>query len=188
MRKLIFQNMVSVDGYFEGPNHEIDWHNVDAEFNEYAIDLLHHVDALIFGRVTYQLMANYWPTSAARTDDPDVAERMNNLPKIVFSRTLKTIEWQNSRLVKENVAGEIKRLKQQPGKDLAIFGSSNLALTLLPLGLIDEIRLFVAPIVLGGGRPLFQGLEKRLPLKLVNTKTYRSGNILLFYQLAEKKK
>ncbi len=186
MRKMIFQNMVSVDGYFEGANQEIDWHNVDAEFNEYAIDLLHHVDALIFGRITYQLMANYWPTPAARRDDPIVAELMNSLPKIVFSRTLSKVEWQNSRLLKENLEGEIKALKQQQGKDLVIFGSSNLALTLIPLGLIDEIRLFIAPIVLGNGNPIFKGLKARLPLKLVKTQTFRSGNVLLYYQPATK--
>ncbi len=178
--------MVSVDGYFEGPNREIDWHNVDAEFNEYAIDLLHHVDALLFGRVTYQLMANFWPTPEARRDDPIVAELMNSLPKIVFSRTLKTVEWQNSRLVKENIVEEIKNLKRQPGKDLAIFGSSNLALTLIPLDLIDDIRLFIAPIVLGSGNPIFKGLKERLPLKLVKTKTFRSGNVLLYYQPVKK--
>ncbi len=186
MRKIIFQNMVSVDGYFEGSKREIDWHNVDAEFNEYAIDLLHHVDALIFGRVTYQLMAKYWPTPEARRDDPLVAELMNSLPKIVFSRTLSSVEWQNSRLVKENLEAEIKTLKQQTGKDLVIFGSSNLALTLIPLSLIDEFRLFIAPIVLGSGNPIFKGLKERLPLKLVKTKTFRSGNVLLYYQPVKK--
>lgn len=180
--------MVSVDGYFEGPNREIDWHNVDAEFNEYAIDLLHHLDALIFGRVTYQLMANYWPTPQATTNDPIVAELMNNLPKIVCSRTLTTVDWHNSRLVKGNAAEEIKKLKQQSGYEMAIFGSSNLALTLIPLGLIDEIRIFIAPIVLGHGNSLFNGLNQRFPLKLVKNKIFKSGNVLLYYQLVNKAK
>ncbi len=180
------QNMLSVDGYFEGPNRELDWHNVNAEFNEYAIDLLQHVDALIFGRVTYQLMANYWSTPQAKADDPIVAGWMNRLPKIVCSRTLTTVEWENSRLVTGDVAKEIEHLKQQPGKDLAIFGSSNLALTLIPLGLIDEIRLFIAPVALGNGNPIFKGLKERLPLKLVKVKTFRSGNVLLYYRPVKK--
>src|SRR6185295_1195127 len=115
MRKVIFQMMISLDGFFEGPNREIDWHNVDEEFNEYAIDLLDNVDVLLFGRVTYELMANYWPTLSATTDDPIVASKMNSLPKIVFSRTLEKADWNNTRLVKENIAEEVSKLKQQPG-------------------------------------------------------------------------
>jgi dihydrofolate reductase len=182
MRKIIFQTLISLDGFFEGPNQEIDWHNVDEEFNEFAIDFLDQVDTLLFGRVTYELMAGYWPTPAATTNDPIVAGKMNHLPKIVFSRTLKKVEWENSRLVKENVAEEITKLKQQPGKDMVIFGSSDLAVTLLPLGLIDECRILVNPVVLGSGKPLFKGIKEKLNLKLIKTKTFKSGNVLLFYQ------
>ena len=145
MRKVILFMMVSLDGFFEGPNHAIDWHNVDAEFNEFAIHQLNEVDTLLFGRRTYELMASYWPTPTATTNDPIVAERMNNLPKIVVSRTLQKVEWNNSRLIRENVAEEISKLKQQPGKDMAIFGSSNLSLTLTRLGLIDEYRVIREP-------------------------------------------
>ena len=106
MRKLFVFNLVTLDGYFEGPNREIDWHNVDAEFNEYAIDMLNSVDALIFGRVTYELMASYWPTPDVIKNDPIVAEKMNTLPKIVFSRTLEKVEWNNTRLVKANIEEE----------------------------------------------------------------------------------
>ena len=182
MRKVIFQMMVSLDGYFEGPNKEIDWHVVDAEFNEYAVDLLNSADALLFGRVTYELMASYWPSPSATTDDPIIADKMNNLPKVVFSRTLDKVDWKNSRLVKENIAEEVSKLKQQPGKDLAVFGSSNLALTLVQHGLIDEYRIIVNPVVLGNGHPLFKGLKERLNLRLLKTKTFQSGNVMLFYQ------
>lgn len=182
MRKVIFQMMVTLDGYFEGTGREIDWHNVDAEFNDYAIDLLNNVDTLLFGRVTYQLMASYWPTPAAKMDDPIVAEKMNNLSKIVFSKTLDKVHWNNTRLVKENIAEEISNLKQQPGKDLAIFGSSDLALTFIQYGLIDEFRIFVNPVVLGDGKPLFKGLRDRLNLKLLRTRAFRSGNVLLCYE------
>lgn len=185
MRKVIVFNMMTLDGFFEGPNQEIDWHNTDEEFNEFAIEQLATADVLLFGRKTYELMASYWPTPAAVTDDPIVAGLMNRLPKIVFSKTLSSADWQNTRLVKDNVADEISRLKQQPGKDLFIFGSADLAASLSNLGLIDEYRVIVNPVVLGQGRPLFKGASQQLKLKLLKARTFRSGNVLLYYQLAK---
>jgi dihydrofolate reductase len=182
MRKVFLFMMVTLDGFFEGPNHEIDWHNVDEEFNEFAIHQLDDVDMLLFGRVTYQLMASYWPTPFAKEDDPIVADKMNTVPKLVFSKTLDKAEWNNSRLVKENVAEEIAKLKQQQGRDLAIFGSSNLAVSLIQMGFIDELRIMVNPVVLGNGNPLFKGIHEKLNLKLLKTRTFRSGNVLLYYQ------
>jgi dihydrofolate reductase len=178
--------MVTLDGFFEGPNGEIDWHNVDQEFNELAIEQLDSVDILLFGRKTYELMASYWPTPAAATDHPIVADKMNRLPKIVFSKTLSSVEWQNTRLVKENVAEEVAKLVQQPGKDLIIFGSSDLAVTFIQHGLLDEFRIMVNPVVLGSGKPLFKGIKDRLNLKLLKTKTFRSGNVLLYYEPVKK--
>src|SRR5947209_13503348 len=110
MRNLFLFMMVTLDGFFEGPNQEIDWHNVDEEFNEFAIQQLNDLDTLLFGRVTYQLMASYWPTPIAIENDPIVADKMNTVPKIVFSKTLDKAEWINSRLVKENSAEEISKL------------------------------------------------------------------------------
>ncbi|MEP7200489.1 MAG: dihydrofolate reductase family protein [Chloroflexota bacterium] len=182
MRKVFLFNMVTLDGFFEGPNHEIDWHNTDEEFNEFAIQQLNELGTLLFGRVTYQLMESYWPTESARRDDPIVAEAMNTLPKVVFSRTLDSVEWNNSRLVKDNAAEAISKLKQQSGKDIAIFGSADLAASLIPTGVIDEYRLIVNPVVLGDGIPLFKRMKDRLTLKLVKTGTFRSGNVLLYYQ------
>jgi dihydrofolate reductase len=182
MRKLVIFMMVTLDGYFEGPDHEIDWHNVDAEFNENAVDMLSHAGVLLFGRVTYQLMVNYWPTEMALRDDPIVAERMNSLPKVVFSRTLEKVEWNNTRLVKENAAEEIMKMKETPGKDLVILGSSNLAMTFIEKNLIDEFQIMVNPVVLGSGHPLFNGIVERLKLKLIKTKVFQSGNVMLFYQ------
>lgn len=179
MRKIIFQMMTTVDGYFEGPNKELDWHVVDDEFFQNAVDLLNSADLLLFGRVTYQMMAAYWPTAAAIADDPIIAERMNNLPKIVFSTTLKTADWQNSRVVHENSTEEIMRLKQQPGKNMVIFGSSDLAVALTKQRLIDEYRIIVNPVVLGGGKTLLEGLNERFKLKLVEAKTFSSGTVLL---------
>jgi dihydrofolate reductase len=186
MRKIILFNMVTLDGFFEGPNREIDWHHVDEEFNGFAIDQLNSADGLLFGRVTYEMMASYWPTSAATTNDPIVAGKMNALSKFVFSRTLKKAEWNNTKLVKENIAEEISKLKQQPGKDLLLFGSADLASTLTQLGLIDEYRIMINPVVLGSGKPLFQGIKDKVNLKLLKTRTFRSGNVLLYYQLDKK--
>ena len=186
MRKVIFFMLTTLDGFYEGPNKEIDWHNVDEEFNELAIEQLNSVDVLLFGRVTYELMASYWPTPAATTNDPIVADKMNSLPKIVFSKTLSSVEWQNTRLVKENITEEISKLKQQPGKDLIIFGSSDLAVTLIQHGLIDEYRIMVNPVVLGNGKSLFKGIHHKLDLKLLKTRTFSSGNVLLYYQPDQK--
>jgi len=182
MRKVILFNMVTLDGFFEGPNGEIDWHNADEEFNEFAVDQVKSADGLIFGRVTYELMASYWPTPAAQADDPMVAEKMNTMPKIVFSRTLDKVEWNNTRLVKGDAVKEISQLKQEPGKDLLIFGSADLASSLTKHSLIDEYRIMVNPVVLGKGKPLFKDVKEKLNLRLLKTKTFGNGNVLLYYE------
>jgi dihydrofolate reductase len=181
MRKLFSFNMVTLDGFFAGPGGDISWHNTDEEFNEYAIQQTGTLDVILFGRVTYQMMASYWPTQAAIKDDPIVAGQMNRLPKLVFSRTLDKAEWNNTRLIKDHIAEEISKLKQQPGKDMALFGSANLMSTLVQLDLIDEHRIIVNPVVLGNGIPLFQGIRSPMKLKLVNSRIFRSGNVLLNY-------
>ena len=182
MRKVILFNLVTLDGFFEGSNGEIDWHNVDEEFNEFAVHQVSTADGLIFGRVTYELMASYWPTPAAQAADPIVAEKMNTMPKIVFSRTLNTVEWNNTRLVKGDAAEEISKIKQQPGRDLLIFGSADLASNLTNLGLIDEYRIMVNPVVLGKGKPLFKDIKGKLNLRLLRTRNFSNGNVLLYYE------
>ena len=182
MRKIIIFNMASLDGLFEGPKRDISWHNVDEEFNEFAIQQLHSVDTLIFGRITFEMMANYWPTPAAIQNDPIVAGLMNAKPKIVFSRTLQKVEWNNSRLIKEFIPDEINKLKEQSGKDLIIFGSADLAASMMKASLIDEYRIMLNPVALGEGKSLFKGLQERLNLELFNTRTFKSGNILLYYR------
>jgi dihydrofolate reductase len=182
MRKLFAFNMVTLDGFFEGPNQDISWHNVDDEFNQFAIEQTGTVDAILFGRRTYELMASYWPTDAAIKDDPTIAGLMNSLPKIVFSRTLQKAEWNNTRLIKDNIAEEILKLKGQPGKEIAVFGSADLLSTLIQLDLVDEHRIIVNPVVLGSGTPLFKNVKDRLNLKLTRSRTFDSGNVLLYYQ------
>lgn len=182
MRKVIFFNLTSLDGYFEGPNNDIDWHIVDDEFNQFAEEQTAEFGALLFGRVTYELMASYWPTEAAKRDDPVISRTMNDLPKLVFSKTLPKADWENTRLVKTNFVEEVTKLKQQPGKDIAIFGSSDLAVTFIEHGLIDEFRIMINPIVLGEGKPILQGIKTGLGLKLLKSRTFRSGNVLLYYE------
>ena len=181
MRKVVFFMLISLDGFFEGPDRNINWHNVDEEFNQFAIEQLNTVDTLLFGRVTYEGMASYWPTPTAVANDPVVAGKINSLPKIVFSQSLSDVKWENTRLIKEKFIEEVNKLKQQPGKDLIIFGSSDLAVTFIENGLIDEYRIMVNPVALGGGKSLFKGIHNKLQLKLLKTKTFKSGNVLLYY-------
>src|SRR5438105_4834887 len=181
MRKVLFFMLTSLDGFFEGPNQDITWHHVDEEFNDFAIQQLQEFDLLLFGRTTYQLMASYWPTDAALKDDPIVAGKMNSIRKIVVSTTLDSVGWDNTRLIKDNVADEISKLKEQPGKDIAIFGSSDLTVSLAKQGLVDEYRIMLNPIVLGSGKRLLEGLDQKLDLKLVKTRTFKNGNVLVYY-------
>jgi len=174
--------MVTVDGYFAGPNGEIDWHVVDKEFNEYAKEMLESVDTLLFGKITYDLMAGYWPTDAGIQDSPVIAKAMNSLAKIVFSKTLKKADWKNTKIMKEINPEEIKKLKEQPGKDMVILGSGIIVDQFTNLGLIDEYRLIVNPVILGKGKPLFKDVDRSIKLKLLKTKTFKSGNVLLYYQ------
>ena len=181
MKKVIFQMSVSIDGYIEGPDREIDWHIVDDEFNAYAVETLRATDVLIMGRRTYELMAGYWP--AAPGNDP-VKEEMNGTPKLVFSRTLKRVDWQNSRLATGSVADEVARLKRVPGDGLLWVGGSDLAVSFLEQGLMDELRIVLTPILLGAGKTVFDAIKKRYPLKLLSVKSFKSGNVVLTYEPA----
>jgi dihydrofolate reductase len=181
MRKLFWQMSVTLDGFMEGPNRELD-HTAqveDADFDRYATEMLKSIDVILLGRRTYQLFAAYWPSATG----PD-ADRMNELAKVVFSKTLEKVEWNNSRLVRENIVEEVGRLKRQPGKDLALFGSADLASTLIRLGLIDEYRILVTPFVLGKGTPMFKGISDGIALKLLKATTWSSGIVALYYQKA----
>jgi dihydrofolate reductase len=178
---VILFDMVSVDGFFEGPDHSIDWHNTDDEFNDFAAEQLDAAGGLLFGRVTYQLMAGYWPTPTAIEADPIIAGQMNGLAKYVFSGTLQDAPWANTTLVTGDAAAEVARLKQQPGRDLLLFGSADLAASLTAAGLINEYRLMVNPVVLGRGTPLFKAGRDPLALRLLSARPFGNGNVLLAY-------
>jgi dihydrofolate reductase len=187
MRKLSVFNLITLDGFFEGLNHDISWHMVDEEFNDLSIAQLEAVDTIIFGRVTYEMMAAYWPTMQAFREDPLVAGLMTNTPKLVFSNTLKKAEWQNTRLVNGDAAKEIIKLKQQSGKDMIIFGSAKLTASLTNAGLIDEYGIIVCPLILGKGTSLFTNVDHLTKLDLVKTRTFGNGNVLLTYRPGQEK-
>jgi len=180
MSKLFTFNMMTLDGFFEGPDHDINWHNVDDEFNDFAIRQLHSMDMIFFGRATYEGMAGFWPTPFALETDPVVAGIMNAIPKAVFSRSLSKAEWNNTRLIKDNIAGEIAKIKQSATRDIGIFGSANLIASLMALNVIDEHRIMVNPVVLGAGKPLFKHANMT-HLKLLDARSFKSGNVLLTY-------
>jgi dihydrofolate reductase len=180
-RQIILFNMVTLDNRFEGPNGEIDWHNVDDEFNRFTAEQFETVDTLLFGRKTYQLMESFWPTKQAKEQSPVIAALMSNTEKIVCSKTLGNVDWDNSRLV-TNIKEELLNLKNKQGKDIMIFGSADLSKTLIKLGLIDELRLMVNPVVLGKGKPFFRGIKGQLNLHLLKVRMFNSGNILLYYK------
>jgi dihydrofolate reductase len=184
MAKIIVFNMVSVDGYFAGTDGDISWHNVDAEFNEFAIEQLQNeAGLLLFGRKTYELMSSYWPSEKSLKDDPIVAGLMNSIPKIVFSTSLDKAEWNNTKLVSKIDTDEITKLKQNTDKNIFIFGSGQIVQKFAPLGLIDEYRLMINPVVLGQGKTLF---KDSIRLKLLSSREFKNGNILLSYATNKK--
>lgn len=186
MRKIIVSMMLSADGFFAGLKGEVDWHVVDEEFNKYAISLLNSIDTIFLGRVTYQLFESYWPSALTNPKtsktDLEIARKIDDATKIVFSNTLKKVEWKNSKILKEITIETISKLKKQPGKDIVIYGSGTIVSILTKLRLIDEYRLIVNPIVLGSGKSLFKGISDRLHLRLMKTKIFGSGNVLLQYE------
>ena len=181
MRKLGVFNLITLDGYFTGPGGDISWHNVDEEFQELANKNANSGATLLFGRVTYQLMAAYWPSPAGLRDDPVVARGMCAAEKIVFSRTLKKAGWENTRLVRRGMLAEVRRLKRGRGKPLVVLGSGTIVAQLAQANLVDEYQLMVVPVALGRGRPLFEGMKRRLDLRLVSTRAFKNGNVLLTY-------
>lgn len=182
MRKVIMFNLITLDGFFEGEHKwDITWHQVDEEFNDFSIEQLNHAGGLLFGRVTYQGMADYWSSPTAIENDPLVAAKMNSIAKYVFSNTLEKTEWNNTQLIKGDAVKELIKLKEQPGADLFVFGSANLASTFTKHNLIDEYRFIINPVVLGKGEPLFKEDNGVLKLKLLDARSFKNGNILLSY-------
>jgi dihydrofolate reductase len=185
MRRLISFTQVTLDGYFTGRNGDLGWAHEgqeDAEWNAFVAGNASGGGQLLFGRITYELMVSYWPTPAALERDPAVAEGMNRLPKVVFSRTLDQVSWTNTRLVKGDPATEVRKMKHEPGEGMVILGSGSIVSQLAQAGLIDEYQIVVKPVALGDGRTMFEGLKQRLTLKLTKTRAFTNGNVLLSYE------
>lgn len=183
-RLVVFEN-VTLDGYFSGVNGDISWAHKDqkdAEWDAFVAENASGGGRLLLGRKTYELMASYWPTPAAAENDPDVAKGMNSLPKVVFSRTLDKATWSNTRLVKGGLVEEVRKMKKEPGKDIAILGSGSVVSQLAPEGLIDEYQIVLNPTVIGAGRTMFEGLKEKLTLKRTRVRAFKNGNVVLFYE------
>ncbi|HTS12261.1 MAG TPA: dihydrofolate reductase family protein [Candidatus Limnocylindrales bacterium] len=188
MPRLVVFDHVTLDGHFCGPAGDITFFGAgmkDSEFHTFAEENICAADALLFGRVTYDLMFSYWPKPDPIKNDPVVAGRLNNLPKFVSSRTLTSSPWNNTRILKGDLASEVRKLKNEgPGSRISILGSGSIVAQLAPLGLIDEFEIVIDPVAIGAGRALFDGLSQPVNLRLTNTRTFRNGNILLHYQPA----
>jgi len=184
VRKLTVFNHVSLDGYFTDRNNDMRWAHVQDEDPEWSAFVKQNAGGggeLVFGRVTYEMMASWWPTPAASKQDPDVAASMNRLPKVVFSRTLERVDWSNTRLEKGDLTDTVRRLKAEPGPDLVLMGSGKVVAQLAPRRLIDAYQVVVNPVVLGAGRTMFEGAEK-LSLRQTGSRAFRNGKVLLAYE------
>ena len=188
MRKLIVSMNITLDGFMSGPDCELDWH-----FQRWTKDMadslymqLTNADTIVLGRKTYTAMASYWPAKTRDMcfprEDIAFADLMNNHTKLVFSKTLKTVEWNNSILVNDDVVRELSRLKKSSGKNLVIYGSGQIVQSLMKSGLVDEYQLWIHPVVLGAGKPLFPHTDQKINMKLCYTKSFSSGVIILHYK------
>jgi dihydrofolate reductase len=183
LRKLTVFNHISLDGYIQDAHGDMSWAHAgaDPEWNAFVEGNARGGGTLVFGRITYDLMARYWPTEMARQNDPAVAERMNAMPKIVFSRTLKAAAWNNTRLIAEEPVTAMRRLKREDGDDMAMFGSGTIVAQLAPAGLIDTYQIVINPLILGSGRTMFEGMPAPVRLKQTQVRTFRNGNVVLSY-------
>ena len=179
MGKLIMWNVITLDGFFEGEkNWDLDFHEIvwGPELEHFCLRQLNNTACFVFGRVTYEGMAAYW-----QTEQGEIAGYMNSLPKVVFSRTLNSADWNNTILLKENIAEEIGKLKSGSNKDIYVFGSANLSETLIRENLYDEYRICIAPVVAGKGRHLFSKGIPEQKLSLTTSKQLKTGGIILTY-------
>jgi dihydrofolate reductase len=184
MRKVSVFNSVSLDGYYTDAGNDYRWAHQgadDPELMEFTKGNAQGANALVFGRVTYQLMAAWWPTPEAAMAMPDVAKGMNAAPKYVFSRTLEKADWSNTTLLKGDPAAEIARIRQTPGPDMTLLGSGSIVAQLVAAGLIDEIQLLLCPVILGSGKSQFAGVAGQPWWTLTRSRTFKNGRVFLAY-------
>ena len=185
MRNLLVFNQVSLDGYICDAHGDMSWaHKNDPEWTQWVSNNASGGGELLFGRVTYQQMASFWPTPAALHSMPVVAQRMNEARKVVFSRTLEQASWQNTKLIKTDIVAAVRQLKSEPGPGLVLMGSGSIVSQLAEHGLVDEYQLVINQIVLGSGKSMFEGVKRRFELALTNSRRFENGNVVLSYRLA----
>ena len=185
MPKLVVYNSMSLDGFFTDASGDMSWaHKRDPQWQAFVSENASGGGQLLFGRVTYELMAGFWPTPLAAQSNPVVAERMNNLRKFVVSRTMDNASWNNTTLLKGDLAAEVGKLKQEAGPNIVIMGSGSIVAQLADAGLIDEYQIALNPLVVGSGRTLFEGVKRKLPMKLARSRAFDNGNVMLFYEPA----
>lgn len=185
MRKLVVFNQVSLDGYISDAHGDMSWaHRDDPEWNAFASANASGGGELVFGRVTYDLMVRWWPTPQAHEAMPAVAEGMNNLPKVVFSRTLTEATWNNTRLISDDPAAAVRALKAEDGPDLVVLGSASIVAHLADAGLVDVYQVVLNPIALGAGKTMFEGIGASVRLTLKDSRTFSNGNVVLWYEPA----
>jgi dihydrofolate reductase len=186
MRKVILDTIISLDGYYTSPKSEIDWFEFDREEIEWSKQILRRVDAMLYGRITYQEFSEFWPKASPSPDgfDSEIIGQLNGLQKMVFSRTLPEAKWRPAVLIRENPVDAVAKLKKDPGKDMVIVGSGTLVSTLVRNELIDEYRIRIRPIILGAGRSLFADDQKRHKLKLISSRAFGNGVVALHYEPA----
>ena len=191
MRDVILSMMVSLDGSIARPDGNLDWFRTDRDFEDEMLALLRQIDVMLFGRVSYELLAEYWPTAgtlsaqeppgglSSHDREIEFARLMNTIPKIVYSKTLTSADWGPARIVSEGIADHIAAMKREPGKDIVLFAGGRIASTFVNLDLVDRYRLMIHPIVIGRGQPLFQAITADRDLALTRTRTFASGVVLV---------
>lgn len=184
MRKLTVFNFISLNGFYKGLDNDISWHRHSAEEGAFSADSLKADNILLFGRITYEMMAFWWPSPMAAEAYPEVAKGMNNAEKIVFSTIIEQPKWNNTTVIHSDIVNHIREIKQQPGKNMTILGSGSIVKQFAEAGLIDEYLIMVDPIALSGGTPIFSGLKSNLSLTLTDSKVFKSGVVLLSYKIA----
>ncbi len=187
MRRIVVDALISLDGYMADANGEIDWFTDEADFNKsegeaWSLEMLRRADTILFGRVTFDGMAAFWPSDWARTNMAEIARHLNDTAKIVFSKTLATTSWENTTILPAATKDVVAGLKRREGRDLLVLGSSHLVSSLTRDGLVDEYRIRIVPVVLGSGRPLFRSQTERHRLRLVSSRTFSNGVLAVHYE------
>ena len=187
MRKVIVSMNVTLDGFMAGPHCELDWHfkSWNEEMARATVEQLSKADTILLGGITYRGMAQYWNTNPVNLIRPrgdlDFASMLNSYPKVVFSKTMSAVTWNNARLAKRGIAEEVSELKHRKGKDMIVYGSGKIVAALTKMGLVDEFRMWVHPVAIGCGKPVFKELPQNLELQLAKTEVFSSGVVILYY-------